>query len=91
MPLDDSNLWKLKSSLRSFANSIGLLLDSSENYFKYSGDSELENEKIQEAIEQRNEARVNKNFALADSIRKELSEKGISLEDKEGKTYWKKK
>ena len=91
VPLDDSNLWKLKSSLRSFANSIGLLLDSTENYFKYSGDSELENEKIQEAIEQRNEARVNKNFALADSIRKELSEKGISLEDKEGKTYWKKK
>ena len=91
VPLDDSNLWKLKSSLRSFANSIGLLLDSTDNYFKYSGDSELENEKIQEAIEQRNEARVNKNFALADSIRKELLEKGISLEDKEGKTYWKKK
>ena len=88
---DNSDLWKLKSSLRSFANSIGLLLDSTENYFKYSGDSELENEKIQEAIEQRNEARANKNFALADSIRKELSEKGISLEDKEGKTYWKKK
>ena len=88
---DNFDLWKLKSSLRSFANSIGLLLDSTENYFKYSGDSELENEKIQEAIEQRNEARVNKNFALADSIRKELSEKGISLEDKEGKTYWKKK
>ena len=91
VPLDDSNLWKLKSSLRSFANSIGLLLDSTENYFKYSEGSELENEKIQEAIEQRNEARVNKNFALADSIRKELLEKGISLEDKEGKTYWKKK
>ena len=89
--IDNSDLWKLKSSLRSFANSIGLLLDSTENYFKYSGDSELENEKIQEAIEQRNEARANKNFALADSIRKELSEKGISLEDKEGKTYWKKK
>ena len=88
---DNSDLRKLKNSLRSFANSIGLLLDSTENYFKYSGDSELENEKIQEAIEQRNEARVNKNFALADSIRKELLEKGISLEDKEGKTYWKKK
>ena len=89
--VDNSDLWKLKGSLRGFANSIGLLLDSTENYFKYSGDSELENEKIQEAIEQRNEARVNKNFALADSIRKELLEKGISLEDKEGKTYWKKK
>ena len=88
---DNSELRKLKNSLRSFANSIGLLLNSTEDYFKYSGDSELENEKIQEAIEQRNEARANKNFALADSIRKELSKKGISLEDKEGKTYWKKK
>ena len=88
---DNSDLRKLKNSLRSFANSIGLLLNSAEDYFKYSGDSELDDNKIQEAIEERNEARANKNFALADSIRKELSEKGIFLEDKEGKTYWKKK
>ena len=88
---DNSDSRKLKNSLRSFANSIGLLLNSAEDYFKYSGDLELDDKKIQEAIEERNEARANKNFALADSIRKELSEKGISLEDKEGKTYWKKK
>ena len=88
---DNSDSRKLKNSLRSFANSIGLLLNSAEDYFKYSGDSELDDNKIQEAIEERNEARANKNFALADSIRKELLEKGISLEDKEGKTYWKKK
>ncbi len=88
---DNSDLRKLKNSLRSFANSIGLLLNSAEDYFKYSGDSELDDNKIQAAIEERNEARANKNFALADSIRKELLEKGISLEDKEGKTYWKKK
>ena len=88
---DNSDLRKLKNSLRSFANSIGLLLNSAEDYFKYSGDSELDDNEIQEAIEQRNEARANKNFALADTIRNELSEKGISLEDKEGKTYWKKK
>ena len=88
---DNSDLRKLKNSLRSFANSIGLLLNSAEDYFKYSGDSELDDNKIQEAIEERNEARANKNFALADSIRKELLEKGISLEDKEEKTYWKKK
>ena len=88
---DNSDLRKLKNSLRSFANSIGLLLNSAEDYFKYSGDSELDDNEIQEAIEQRNEARANKNFALADTIRNKLSEKGISLEDKEGKTYWKKK
>ena len=88
---DNSDLRKLKNSLRSFANSIGLLLNSAEDYFKYSGDSELDDNKIQEAIEERNEARANKNFALSDSIRKELLEKGISLEDKEVKTYWKKK
>ncbi len=88
---DNSDSRKLKNSLRSFANSIGLLLNSAEDYFKYSGDLELDDKKIQEAIEKRNEARANKNFALADSIRKELSEKGIFLEDKEGKTYWKKK
>lgn len=43
-------------------------------------------------IEKRNNARKNKDFALADKIRKDLEEKGIILEDtKDGKTTWRKK
>jgi len=36
----------------------------------------------------RQEARASKNFALADSIRKGLTEIGITLEDRPGGTEW---
>ena len=43
---------------------------------------------IEEKINERNEAKKNKDFALADSIRDELKEKGIILKDgREGTTY----
>ena len=39
-------------------------------------------------IEKRNTAKKNKDYALADSIRKELQDKGIILKDtREGTTY----
>ena len=50
-------------------------------------DSNLE-EYIKSKIEERAEAKRNKNFALADSIRDELLEKGVKLIDsREGTTY----
>ena len=43
---------------------------------------------IEEKIEERKQAKINKNYELADSIRKELEEKGIILKDtREGTTY----
>ena len=40
-------------------------------------------------INQRNEARLIKNYELADKIRNELLDKGILIEDEDGKTTWK--
>ena len=40
-------------------------------------------------INQRNDARVNKNYEDADKIRDELLDKGVLIEDKDGKTVWK--
>ena len=40
-------------------------------------------------INQRNEARFNKNYEEADKIRDELLDKGVLIEDKDGKTVWK--
>ena len=43
---------------------------------------------IKEMIEKRKEAKLNKDYTLADSIRKELEEKGIILKDtREGTLY----
>ena len=50
-------------------------------------DSDLE-KYIVEKIAERNEAKKNKDYSLADSIRDELNNKGIRLIDtKEGTTY----
>lgn len=44
---------------------------------------------IEARIKDRQAARQNKDWALADSIRKELDEKGLVLEDKKDATAWK--
>ena len=44
---------------------------------------------IKAKIKERNEARDLKNYQLADQIRDELLEKGVQIEDKDGKTAWK--
>ncbi|MEM4554408.1 MAG: cysteine--tRNA ligase [Candidatus Anstonellaceae archaeon] len=47
-------------------------------------------EEIERLLQKRDEARKRKDFALADSIRKSLQEKGIIIEDrKDGTTVWK--
>lgn len=50
-------------------------------------DEELE-KYILEKIEERNEAKKNKNYSLADSIREELKEQGIIIKDSKEKTEY---
>ncbi|RXJ03019.1 cysteine--tRNA ligase [Anaerobacillus alkaliphilus] len=54
-----------------------------------SSPSELLDEEIDKLIEQRNEARKNKDFALADKIRDELKDLNIVLEDTPQGVRWK--
>jgi len=69
---------------------IGLLNETNEDWikFKKSKVSISENE-ILIKINQRNKARANKNYKEADKIRDELLDKGVLIEDKDGKTIWK--
>ncbi len=69
---------------------IGLLNETKEDWlkFKKSKVSISENE-ILIKINQRNEARDNKNYEEADKIRDDLLDKGVLIEDKDGKTIWK--
>ena len=47
---------------------------------------------VQALIDERNTAKKSKDFALADTIRKQLDEAGIVLEDKPGgATEWRRK
>ena len=70
-------------------NSLGLLIDNDDNYFKF-GELTLSDNEIERLIEERNQARKNKDFVTADNIREELLDKGIVLEDLDKKTIWKK-
>ena len=47
------------------------------------------NLKVNGKIKQRNKAREDKNYEEADIIRDELLDKGVLIEDKDGKTTWK--
>ncbi|HVJ07120.1 MAG TPA: cysteine--tRNA ligase [Acidisarcina sp.] len=51
----------------------------------------LSDSEIEALIAERNEARRTRNFARGDAIRKELSEKGIVLEDSKDGVRWKRK
>ena len=49
----------------------------------------ISEEEILIKINERNQARLNKNYREADKIRDELLDKGVLIEDKDGKTIWK--
>ena len=51
-------------------------------------DVSIDVSEIEGLIEQRREARANKNWQLADEIREELTAKGVVLEDRQGVTHW---
>ena len=74
----------------SACNFVGLLNETKEDWlkFKKSNTSISENE-ILIKINERNQARLNKNYKEADQIRDELLDKGVLIEDKDGKTIWK--
>ena len=76
-------------TLKLILNSLGLLIDNEDNYFKF-GELTLSDNEIERLIEERNQARNNKDFVTADNIREELLDKGIVLEDLDEKTIWKK-
>ena len=54
-------------------------------------EEELLDEDIEKKIQERQEARKNRDFAKADAIRDELLEKGIILEDTREGVRWKRK
>ena len=53
-------------------------------------EQELLDEEIEQMIEERQQARKNRDFAKADEIRNALLEKGIALEDTREGVKWKK-
>ena len=77
-----------KKQIISTGKLIGILQNNPEKWLGYGHSERLDSETIEGLIKNRNEARRNKNFDLADSIRKELKSKGIEIEDTKNGTVW---
>ncbi|MDA9629519.1 cysteine--tRNA ligase [Candidatus Pelagibacter sp.] len=79
-----------KKIFTSACNFIGLLNDTKEEWLNYKKVKiDITEEEIANKIELRNKARVNKDYKEADNIRDDLLDKGVLIEDKDGKTIWK--
>jgi cysteinyl-tRNA synthetase len=79
-----------KQIFNSACNFIGLLQETKEEWLEYKkGKIDISEAEIENKIELRNKARADKNYAEADNIRDYLLDKGVLIEDKDGKTIWK--
>ena len=81
---------KIKNNLISTGKILGILENDPKEWLGYSQQNIKNSEEIERLINERNEARRNKNFNLADTIRDTLKEKGIEIEDKDKGTVWRK-
>ncbi len=74
----------------SACNFVGLLNETKEDWLKLKkSNASISEKEILIKINERNQARINKNYREADKIRDELLHKGVLIEDKDGKTIWK--
>jgi len=79
-----------KSLFVSACNFIGILNKTKDEWISIKKKKLLISEEdILIKIELRNKARENKDYMKADKIRTELLDKGVLIEDKDGKTIWK--
>ena len=69
---------------------IGLFNEDNQQWEKYKKNkASISESEINTKIDLRNKARANKDYKEADRIRDELLDKGVLIEDKDGKTLWK--
>jgi len=81
---------KDKQIFNSACNFIGLLQETKEVWLNHKkGKVDISEKEIENKIQLRNNARANKNYKEADNIRDYLLDKGVLIEDKDGKTIWK--
>ncbi|THB66901.1 MAG: cysteine--tRNA ligase [Gammaproteobacteria bacterium] len=78
---------ELSSALIKLGNIIGFFEGKIEEYF-VSEEQSQSSDKIEKLIEQRNQARKDKDWGLADSIRDQLQKMGVVIEDSAAGTTW---
>ena len=80
----------IKNNLIAAGKILGIMKEDPDIWLGYNQSSNPEKEEIEGLINQRNEARRDKDFKLADEIRDKLKIKGIEIEDTNNGTIWRK-
>ena len=85
-----SHLQRERVAILECAKSLGLIWDQPSQLLREitKAPAELDAEQIENMIRERNRAREERDWAMADSIREELSQRGIILEDGPKGTNW---
>ena len=87
---DKAEKINIKNNLIAAGKLLGILREDPDVWLGYNQSSNPEKEEIEGLINQRNEARRDKDFKLADEIRDKLKIKGIEIEDTNNGTIWRK-
>ena len=88
---DAEKAGKLAGLLKELGDVLGLLSMEPEEFLKGAVDkSDVDVSVIEAIIKERNDARREKNWAVADAARKKLSDMGIVIEDGPNGTTWRK-
>ena len=83
---------KLKTKLLAAAQIFGILQESPKKWLGIGQiQDNLDSEFIENLINERNQARLSKDFNKADEIRNKLTELGIEIEDTPSRTIWRSK
>ena len=87
---EQANKGENKELFISACKFIGLFNENNEQWEKFKKDkASISETEITSKIDLRNKARANKDYKEADRIRDDLFDKGVLIEDKDGKTLWK--
>ena len=79
---------QIKYTLLEVGKILGILQQNPDEWLGYGKSKNLDESIIEGLIKDRNEARRDKNFDMADKIRDELKEMGIEIEDTSDGTIW---
>ena len=81
--LGSGDAQKILEALHAVDSVLGII------FFRTSDSADVDEERIESLINERNEARKNKDFQRADEIRNMLTKEGVILEDTKDGTRWK--
>ena len=87
---DEDKKIEIKFNLLEVGKILGILQENPDKWLGYGKSENLDETMIEGLIKNRNEARRNKNFDMADKIRDELRDMGIEIEDTSSGTIWRK-